>query len=70
MHLLMYLQWYIISNRHIQQVMDNLNTLASGCFRGFSKKKPPKRTWLCAGISPLLFRLRTCSKHQKTQQVF
>jgi len=30
------------------------NTLASGCFRGLSGKKAPKRTWFCAGISPIL----------------
>jgi len=47
----------------------NFNSLASGCFRGFSEKTP-KRTWLCAGISPLLFGLRTWSKRQKTRQVF
>ena len=28
-------------------------------FRDFLKKNPPKRTWLCAGISPLLFELRS-----------
>jgi len=33
-------------------------------FRDFSKKTP-KSTWLCAGISPLLYRLRTWSKRQK-----
>jgi len=27
-----------------------LNTLASGCFRGFSRKKTPKRMWFCMGI--------------------
>jgi len=47
-----------------------VNTLASGCFRGFSEKKLPKRMWLCAGISPLLFGLWTWSKGQKTRQVF
>jgi len=39
------------------------NTVASGCFWGFSKKIP-KRTWLCTVISPLLFGLRTWSKRQ------
>jgi len=34
------------------------------------EKKTPKRTWLCAGISPLLYGLRTRSKRQKTRQVF
>jgi len=34
------------------------------------RKKTPKRTWLCAGISLLLYGLRTWSKHQKTRQVF
>jgi len=46
------------------------NTLASGCFRGFLGKNLPKRTWLCTGISSLLYGLRTWSKRQKTQQVF
>jgi len=46
------------------------NTLASGWYWGFSQKKPPKHTWLCTGISPLLFGLWTWSKCQKTQQVF
>jgi len=46
------------------------NSLSSGCFRGFSKKKALKRTWLCARISPLLFGLRTWSKCQKMRQVF
>ena len=31
---------------------------ASGCFRGFSEKKT-KRTWLCAGISPVRYALQT-----------
>jgi len=34
------------------------------------KKKMPKHTWLCTGISPLLYGLRTWSKCQKTRQVF
>jgi len=46
------------------------NTLASGCFWGFSDKKTPKCTWLCTGISPLLFGLRTWLKRQKMRQVF
>jgi len=33
-------------------------------------KKTPKRTWLCAGISPLLVGLRTWLKRQKMWQVF
>jgi len=37
---------------------------------GIFWKKTPKRTWLCAGISPLLYGLRTWSKPQKTRQVF
>jgi len=36
-----------------------LNCLASGCFREFSEKKTPKRTWLCAGISPIRYTLQT-----------
>ena len=31
----------------------SLNTLAPGWFWGFSAKKTPKRTWLCAWISPV-----------------
>jgi len=42
-----------------------VNTLASGRFWGFLRKK---RTWLCAGISPV--RLQTWSKCQKTRQAF
>jgi len=37
---------------------------------GICRKKRPKCMWLCAGISPLLFRLQTWSKRQKTRQVF
>jgi len=37
---------------------------------GDFQKKMPKRTWLCAGISPLLYGLRTWSMRQKTWQVF
>ena len=37
---------------------------------GDFRKKTPKRTWLCAGISPVLYGLRTRSKRQKTRQVF
>jgi len=49
----------------------NLNTLASGCFWGFSKKTTtPKHTWLYTGISPDWLVLRTWSKRQKTWQVF
>jgi len=36
---------------------------------GIFGKKTPKRMWLCMGMSPLLYGLRTWSKHQKTQQV-
>jgi len=45
-------------------------TLASGCFRGFSEKEMPKRTWLCMGISPLLYGLRLWLNCQKMRQVF
>jgi len=34
------------------------------------RKKTPKRTWLCAEKSFLLYGLRTWSKRQKMQQVF
>jgi len=36
----------------------------------FFRKKTPKRTWLCARISPLLYGLWAWSKRQKTWQVF
>jgi len=36
----------------------NINTLAPGWFRGFSKKTP-KRTWFCVGISPVRYALQT-----------
>ena len=41
------------------QVFTTINTLASGCFQGFSEKKTPKRTWLCAGISLVWYALQT-----------
>jgi len=34
-------------------------SLASARFRGFSGKITPKRTWLCAGISPVRYALQT-----------
>jgi len=45
-----------------------LNTLTSGLIQAVSKKQLI-HTWLCTGISPLLYGLRTWSKRQKTQQV-
>jgi len=36
----------------------SINSLASGCFRGFSEKMP-KCTWLCAGISLVRDALQT-----------
>jgi len=39
-------------------------------FRDFRKKKTPKRTWLCTGISPVRYALQTRQKSQKTWQVF
>jgi len=41
-----------------------------GGYDDFWKKKTPKRTLLCAVISPLLYGLQTWSKRQKKQQVF
>jgi len=38
---------------------NNFNSLASGCFWGFSEKKTPKCTWLCVGISPVWYALQT-----------
>jgi len=40
-----------------------------GGFQDF-RKKTPNCKWLCAGISLLLYGLRTWSKRQKTRQVF
>ena len=65
--------FWSISSGHRHKPRDgsfSLNTLALGCFWGFSKKKTPKRAWLFAGISPLLYGLRTWSKRQKMRQVF
>jgi len=53
------------SNLHIHAVMNNLNTLAPGLIQAVCKKQLD-HAWLCAGISPLLYGLRTCSKCQKT----
>jgi len=39
-------------------------------FGDFRKKKTPKRTWLCAGISPVWYALQTRQKSQKMRQVF
>ena len=38
---------------------EDLNTLASARIREFSKKKTPKPTWLCTGISPVWYALQT-----------
>jgi len=48
------------------------NVLTLWCLAeiGDFRKKTPKRTWLCTGIYPLLYGLRTWSKHQKMRQVF
>jgi len=56
-----------------KQVKRNVSRMASGCFLGhlcqaaFGDfwKKMTKRTWLCAGISPLLYGLQTWSKCQR-----
>jgi len=45
-----------------------LNTLTSGLIQAVRKKQLGSM-WLCAGISPLLYGLRTWSKCQKTQHV-
>jgi len=36
-----------------------LNSLASARIQGFSRKKTPKRKWLCAGISLVRYALQT-----------
>jgi len=47
-----------------------LNTLTSGLIqKKQTAKKQLIRTWLCTGISPLLYGLWTWSKCQKTRQV-
>jgi len=58
------------SNSHkTRQVFKSaINTLMSGLIQAV-RKKQLDRTWLCVGISLLLFGLRTWSKCQKTQQV-
>ena len=45
-----------------------VNTLTSGLIQ-VVRRKQLDHTWLCAGISPLMYRLRIWSKCQKTQQV-
>jgi len=50
-------------------IFDKLTLWRPAAFGDF-QKKTLKRTWLCAGISPLLFRLQTWSKRQKMWQVF
>jgi len=37
---------------------------------GDFRKKLPKHTWLCAGISPVWYALQTRQKPQKMRQVF
>jgi len=56
----------------IIQVDKNNGSLTLWLLAAFEdfRKKTFKRTCLCAGISPLLYRLRTWSKCQKTRQVF
>jgi len=44
-----------VSKRHCSDI----NTFRTARFQGFSPKKAPKRTWLCAGISPLRYALQT-----------
>jgi len=52
-----------IENSKLPRINKNVpgkfNSLASVRFRGFSEKKTPKCTWLCAGISPVRFALQT-----------
>jgi len=36
-----------------------MNSLVSARFWWFSKKKTPKRTWFCAGISSVRYALQT-----------
>jgi len=37
----------------------SFNSLVSARIQGFSEKKTPKRTWLCAEISLVLYALQT-----------
>jgi len=60
----------INSQNKLEYDLKKFNTLASGCFQGFLEKNLPKRTWLCAGISLVLYGLRAWLKRQKTWQVF
>jgi len=58
------------SGRHLTSVRSWHDDIAwhQGGFGDF-RKKTPKCTWLCAGISPLLYGVRTWSKRQTTWQV-
>ena len=60
------------TNTYVDMVLSKLHNLTLWRLAaiGNLRKKTPKRTWLCAGISPLLFGLWTWSKRQKTRQVF
>jgi len=46
-----------------------ITLLREAAFGDF-QEKTPKRTWLCAKISPVWYALPTQSKAQKTQQIF
>jgi len=53
---------YISKNPNIGLIYRSISiihSLASGCFRGFSVKKMPKRTWLSAGISLVRYAVQT-----------
>jgi len=49
-----YLKMDACTHHHVNYFV--INTLASVRFRGFSEKKKPKHTWLCAVIFPVLVR--------------
>jgi len=63
--------WLYRTTKQVGSVLvEAVKTLTSSCFRGFSEKKPPKRTWLCVEVSPVRYALQTREKSQKTRQVF
>jgi len=60
----------VILDRTILGLLTMGLTLGRPAAFGDFRKKTPKHTWLCAGVSPLLYELQTWLNHQKTWQVF
>jgi len=49
----------IVQYHYLSSFTEILNTLASAKIQGFSEKKTPKHTWLCAGIALVQYALQT-----------